>query len=174
MAQEATRGNSHQLCCFSEAGRNENHTRDSKKKKAFISYEWQTYFLQSCITQFYLCILCLNDNTELFYNEYNKKEAVLVTTFCKNWDSRACVSLQGAGVTDFADISSWIALKHETEMVHERCITFSTALENHTVLSQITPKNKGTLQDICFLQSPHTEMVSSQCCLAQSLIPLSC
>lgn len=37
-------------------------------------------------------------------------------------------------MTDFADICSWIALKHETEMVCEMYITFSMALENNAIL----------------------------------------
>lgn len=42
------------------------------------------------------------------------------------------MALERWGMRDFADIYILIASKHETKMVHEMYISFSTALENNT------------------------------------------
>lgn len=69
------------------------------------------------------------------FDTYNKKKTVLVTEISeRNGTPELVCSFGRRGMTGLADICSWIALKHETEMVREMCITFSTALENNATL----------------------------------------
>lgn len=54
---------------------------------------------------------------------------------------------------DFADICTWIALKHETKMVCEMYISFSRALENNTTLFPNYTSNKEPFMMAAFCRA---------------------
>lgn len=89
------------------------------------------------VTYFYLCILMTKQNYCTAVDKYNlkkKKDCISNKSLRELRVLSLFMALERQGMTDFVDVCTWIAQKHETKMVREMHISFSTALENNTTL----------------------------------------